>query len=64
MTCCVDLEFLDLPNTVDYVNFVSEIWIMYLFDQEGRLEVSAPVWESEARRADEYLQTSDTEMLA
>lgn len=35
---------------------------MYLFDQEGRLEVS--MWESEACRADEYLQTSDTEMLA
>lgn len=37
---------------------------MYLFEQEGQLEVSAPVWESEARRADEYLQTSDTEILA
>lgn len=37
---------------------------MYLFDHEGRLEVSAHMWESEARRADEYLQTSDTDMLA
>lgn len=35
MTHCVDLEFLDVSNTDDYVNFVYEIWMMYLFDQEG-----------------------------
>lgn len=44
MTRCVDLEFLGLSNTVDYVNFVYEIWIVYLFDQEGGLEVSAHMW--------------------
>lgn len=54
MTHCVDLEFLDLSNTADYVNFVYEIWIIYLFDQEGRLEVSACMWYllREARGAD------------
>lgn len=40
MTHCVDLEFLDVSNTDDYVNFVYEIWIIYLFDQEGGLEGS------------------------
>lgn len=40
MTHCVDLEFLDVSNTDDYVNFVYEIWIMYLFDQEVGLEGS------------------------
>lgn len=35
MTHCVDLEFLDVSNTDDYVNFVYEIWIIYLFDQGG-----------------------------
>lgn len=40
MTHCVDLEFSDVSNTDDYVNFVYEIWIMYLFDQEGGLDGS------------------------
>lgn len=44
MTHGEDLEFLDLSNTVDYVNFVYEIWIIYLFDPEGQLEVATPRW--------------------
>lgn len=40
MTHCVDLEFSDVSNTDDYVNFVCEIWIMYLFDQEGGMDGS------------------------